>query len=181
MNNEFNNYMQLISGQEPQTSNKNQIDAADCEQIVAAFLQMFNSLAAAHWMRGNTLGAAWYKALQQTKQFIMSKNPDNPVIMYLRQVFAAHRANISRQMMTSPHRDDVIKSVPEKIHQWNTQIATNTTSALNTINTITAKYNIRNKGQHNTTITPPDVLRATVQKIMQTLHQNYINGTNNSR
>lgn len=168
MNNEFNNYMQLISGQEPQTSNKNQIDAADCEQIVAAFLQMFNSLAAAHWMHGNTLGAAWYKALQQTKQFIMSKNPDNPVIMYMRQVFAAHRANISRQMMTSPHRDDVIKSAPEKIRQWNTQVATDTTSALNTLNAITAKYNIRIVDNTQTTTQMPP----TVWNLMRAITQN---------
>lgn len=114
MNDDFNKYMQIIAGANINKSPDGQLTDTDKKNLGDAYFQLFYNLAATNWIRGGTLGTAWYHAISQIKQFVASKNAANPVALYLRQIFAAHKARWAQLMMTSPHRDDTVDAPSEK-------------------------------------------------------------------
>ena len=60
--------------------------------------------------------------------------------MYMRQIFAAHKAQWSKRIMTSPNKDKILNCPPEKKQEWNMRIAKNTNEALKTLNDTLALY-----------------------------------------
>lgn len=140
MNDAFEKNMALIAGANDQKKQEKALTDADKKKISSAYMKLFYSLSFAHWMRGISLGQAWYKALEQTKAFIASKSSENPATMYMRQIFAAHKAQWSKRIMTSPNKDKILNCPPEKKQEWNMRIAKNTNGALKTLNDTLALY-----------------------------------------
>lgn len=136
----FNQAMQMVAGQNPQKKQEKELSAEDKKKISSAYFQLFYALTFSHWLQGKSLGQAWYKALEQTKAFIASKNPSNQATMYMRQIFAAHKAKWSQHIMTSPMKDEVLELTPEKKQEWNMRVAKSTTEALNTLKEKFAAY-----------------------------------------
>lgn len=140
-NDEFSTNMKIIAGVNVQRDEqKRELADADKKKLSSAYFQLFYNLTFANWLRGGNLGTAWYRALAQMQQFVNSKSAKNPAGLYLRQVLSAHKARWAQLMMTSPHRNDVIRASPEKIQQWNQRVARATTQAMNGLNTTLAQY-----------------------------------------
>lgn len=140
MEDQFNQYMKIIAGENIQKKQEKVLSEADKKKISAAYFQLFYSLSFANWLKGTSLGQAWYKAIEQLKSFISSKSSENPATMYMRQIFAAHKAKWSQLIMTSPLKDTKIECTPEKKQEWNMRVAKNTNEALKNLNDTLALY-----------------------------------------
>lgn len=150
MQDNFNQYMKIIAGEKPQRTQEKTLSEADKKKISAAYFQLFYSLSFANWLKRTSLGQAWYKAIEQLKSFISSKSPENPATMYMRQIFAAHKAKWSQLIMTSPLKDTQIECTPEKKQEWNMRVAKNTTDALKNLNDMLALYKTNEQPKQKT-------------------------------
>lgn len=156
MNNDFNQYMQIIAGASVQKSPEKKLTDADKKKISDAYFELFYNLTAVNWFRGGNLGRAWYNSMAQMKQFVESKDAKNPAAMYMRQIFAAHNTRWSQIMMTSPHRDDTIDAPTEKRQEWLKRVSPKVSDMLKTLNETIAVYNVnddKNKNQSGQNIT----------------------------
>lgn len=142
MNDAFKTNMQIIAGEEPQKTQGKQLSDADKKKISEQYFKLFFNLTYTNWLRGKTLGESWYTALQQIEQFVNSKNAKNPAALYMRQVFAAHKAKWSQVMMTNKHREDVLQATPEQKQKWNQLAAQNVTTAINSLNGALKTYEL---------------------------------------
>ena len=111
MADDFNKNMQIIMGKSAQRDVE--LSADDKKNLSTAYQKLFANLTYNHWLRGGTLGKAWYNTLTQMKQFIQSMGTSGPAAMYLRQMFASHSAEWAKVMMTNPNRETVL-DVDEK-------------------------------------------------------------------
>lgn len=166
MNTEFDRYMYIIAGGTDKKAPQQTLDKNDQNNIAKAYFQLFNNLCAVNWLRGGSLGQAWYTTLNQIKQFIAAKNPKNPSVMYMRQIFAAHNTKMSQMMMTGQHRDDEIIATPQQRQEWNMRVAPNVTNAMNAINAIIAKYNVREQSATSAKMDYATALKIIIQKQM---------------
>lgn len=140
MNDDFNKYMQMIAGANLQKSTEKQLAESDRQRISQAYFDLFYNLTATTWLRGGSLGHAWYTAMAQMKSFVSARDAQNPAAMYMRQLVAAHNARWGQLMMTSPHRDDVIDVSPQLRQEWSQRVAKKSTAALAILNQILAAY-----------------------------------------
>lgn len=143
MNDDFNKYMQIISGANLKKSQEKQLSDADRKKLSDAYFELFYNLTATNWVQGGNLGHAWYVAINQMKSYVATKSAKNPAGLYLRQLFAAHNARWGQLMMTSPHREDTVDVSAEKRAEWKQRIAQKINAALKTLNTITAEYELK--------------------------------------
>lgn len=140
MTDNFETNMRLVAGENLHPTQEKQLSDVDKKKISESYFQLFFNLTYTNWLRGKTLGEAWYVSLQQIKQFVESKKGNNPAALYLRQIFASHKAKWSQVMMTSNHRDDVLQPTPEQKQNWSQRTAQNTTAALNALADIIKTY-----------------------------------------
>lgn len=145
----FNQAMQMVAGESQKKSQEKQLSAEDKKKISSAYFQLFYALSFTNWIQGKSLGQAWYKAIEQMKSFISSKNPENPTIMYMRQIFAAHKTKWSQHIMTSPLKDKVLELTPEKKQEWNMKVAKSVNEALKILNEKIALYEPEKKIDKN--------------------------------
>ena len=144
MNNDFNQYMQIIAGATVQKSSEKQLTNTDKKKIADAYFELFYNLTAVNWLRGGNLGRAWYNTMAQMKQFVESKNANNPANLYMRQIFAAHNTRWSQIMMTNPHRNDTIDAPTEKKQEWMKRVSPKVSGMLKVLNETIAAYNEKN-------------------------------------
>ena len=168
MNDAFEKNMQIIAGANLQNEQEKQLSAADKKKLSDNYFKLFFNLSYTNWLRGRSLGEAWYIAIKQMQQFIENKNGNNQASLYLRQIFASHKAKWSQVMMTSQHRDDILELTPEQKQNWNQRVAQNTTSALNILNDIIKTYSKPSSDNNKQAQTQQSDLKMAVQK-MQTL------------
>lgn len=142
MNNAFEKNMRIIAGEEPQKMQGKQLSDADKKKISEEYFKLFFNLTYINWLRGKTLGESWYLALQQIEQFVNSKNAKKPAALYMRQVFAAHKAKWSQIMMTNKHREDILQTTPEQKQKWNQQTAQNVSASMNYLNAALKTYEL---------------------------------------
>ena len=140
MMDDFDKNMQVIAGADSQQNQELQLSDADKKKLSEQYFKLFLNLTYTNWLRGKTLGQAWYTALSQLEQFIKNKKSHNPASLYLRQIFAAHKTKWAQVMMTNKHRDEVLDIKPELKQKWAQRAAQNTTSALNALNEIEKSY-----------------------------------------
>ncbi len=117
MNQTFQQNMAIVSGV-ARAKPEQQLSQAVKQQIAKSYFQMYFGLSMVNWLAGGKLGSAWHKAIRQMDTCIASKNANNPVTMYLRQIHAAHRARWAQVTMTNPNRDTEIKCAPENKKEW---------------------------------------------------------------
>lgn len=166
MNDAFNKNMQIITGKEPQSDKAKQLSESDKKKISKFYFRLFFNLAFTNWLRGKTLGQSWYMALSQLEQFVKSKNANNPAALYLRQVFAAHKARWSQVIMTNKHRDDMLQGSPEEKKQWNQRVAKSVSEAMNTLNDTLKAYDLpEQQKSENKQSAQQDVFKNAAQKM----------------
>lgn len=130
----FETNMRIIAGENLEKNQEKQLSDIDKKKITDAYFKLFFNLTYTNWLRGKTLGEAWYASLAQLEQYVNNKKGVNSASLYLKQIFAAHKTKWSQVMMTNKHRDDVLQATPEQKQKWTQETAKNTTSALNTLN-----------------------------------------------
>lgn len=116
------------------------------DKIARAYTDLFVGLGAANWGRGSdtTLGAAWYQATGQIRAMLGARDKNNAVTEYLNQVFASHSIQMSRQMMTSPHKDNTI-DIPENVRaEFIKRANKRVGDAMQVINQMTTQYQAKN-------------------------------------
>lgn len=164
MADEFDKNIQMIMGKS--VNQAPQLSADDKKSIAVAYQKLFANLTYNNWLRGGTLGNAWYKTLSQMKQFIQSNGTASPAAMYMRQIFASHSAEWSKVMMTNPNRESVL-DVDEKTRaKWNARTAQEMTAARESMMAMVKKYQAAEKdaSSKNKTATQ-DAFRAAAQKM----------------
>ena len=129
---------------EQETKNLEQTDT-----LRTQYMRLFDNLAMVNWLRGMTRGAAWYNALMQIHAFLSGKNPYNPVIKSLCEIFATHRPEQSRHIMLDKNRDEVCDIDPDARHQININATKNIYDALNKINSEIDKSVAHNNAKLN--------------------------------
>ena len=150
MADEFDKNIQMIMGKS--VGQAPQLSADDKKSIAVAYQKLFANLTYNNWLRGGTLGNAWYKTLSQMK--------------HMRQIFASHSAEWSKVMMTNPNRESVL-DVDEKTHaKWNARTAQEMTAARESMMTMVKKYQAVEKdaSSKNKNATQ-DAFRAAAQKM----------------
>lgn len=140
MNNEIDKNTAILMGQG--TPNQIQeIKPSEQQQLTNAYLKLFFGLAGTNWEhQDTTLGAAWYRALQQINGMIGAKDKNNPAAMYLNQIFVSHRAKWSQIIMTHHHKDAYMELSPDAKPQWHTRYSKNIADAMAAINAIIMRY-----------------------------------------
>lgn len=178
----FDKNMMIIAGENPKSTQEKQLNATDKKKISDEYFKLFFNLTYSNWLRGGNLGAAWYSAIEQIKQFVTAKNANNPASMYMRQIFVAHNARWAQVMMTNRHRNDVIDAPATQKQSWRERAAKNTTAALKALNDTVAAYTPRAQAKANATNAQPaqvDALRSAAQKmqmlIMTQMRQRHVN------
>ena len=81
MEDKFNQYMKIIAGESIQKKQEKVLSEEDKKKISSAYFQLFYNISFANWLKGASLGQAWYKAIEQIKSFISSKTHENPATM----------------------------------------------------------------------------------------------------
>lgn len=166
MADDFNKNMQIIMGKSAQRDVE--LSADDKKNLSTAYQKLFANLTYNHWLRGGTLGKAWYNTLTQMKQFIQSMGTSGPAAMYLRQMFASHSAEWAKVMMTNPNRETVLDVDEKTKSEWNRRTATDLTGARESILAMVNKYKAAEKSARasdNNTTKSPDMFNAAAQKI----------------
>lgn len=180
MNDAFNEKLQIIAGTESSQKAEKQLSEADKKKISESFFKLFFNLSFTNWLRGKTLGASWYTALQQLEQFVNSKNGKNPASLYLRQIFAAHKIKWNQVMMTNKHRDDMLNPTPEQKQKWNQRVAQNVHSSMTSLNDTLKSYELPEQKTEKSQSAQQDAIKLAAQKmqmlIMLRLKQNQRGG-----
>lgn len=140
MEDNFMQYMKVVAGENQQKTNEKKLSEKDKQKISSAYFQLFYNISFSNWLKGMTLGEAWYRAINKMKTFIASKSPENPATMYLRQIFSAHKTKWAQLIMTSPEKDTVIECSPEKKQEWMARIGTSINKNLTEINNTAGNY-----------------------------------------
>ena len=167
MEEDFNKYMKIIAGKNTQNTQQKNLSDIDKQKISSAYFQLFYNLSFANWLKGCSLGEAWYKAIEHMKAFISTKNQKNPATMYIRQIFAAHKIKWSHLIMTSQNKDSKINCNSEKRQEWNKRVAKNIADSLKIINDSIALYAAKEQSTENPSIQKSGFLSA--QQKMQML------------
>ena len=89
-------------------------------EIVKKYVNMYYSLTSMNWIKGDTLGVSWQKALRQMDEYVKSKtkvlgHPMNPCLIA---IHAKYRRAISETLLTNPNVDLKLELAPEKKKQW---------------------------------------------------------------
>lgn len=135
--------MMIIAGENVQKSQEKQLAVADKKKLSDAYIKLFIGLSFSNWLRGQTLGQAWYNALEQLKSYIATKDKNNPAAMYLNQVYAAHSTKWKQVVMTNPNKDAKIECPPELKQKWTEFAAKDTSGALSVLNGTLAQFAIK--------------------------------------
>ncbi len=165
MSDAFETNMRIIAGENLQPTQEKQLSDADKKKISESYFQLFFNLTYTNWLRGKSLGEAWYASLQQIKQFVESKKGNNNAALYLRQIFASHKAKWAQVIMTSKHRDDVLQATPEQKQKWAQRAAQNTTAALNALGDIIKTYSQPTQDNKKTQNAQPIDFKVAAQKM----------------
>ncbi len=138
MNDAFQKNMAIVMGECPKK--EVELTKAEKENLAAAYFKLYFGLALANWLRGGTVGAAWHRAMAQVDAMLGAKNANNPAVMYLRQVHAAHKTRWSKVMMTNQNRDKEIECGAKMLVKM-TQLANREVgSAMAVLNNVIGKY-----------------------------------------
>lgn len=141
MNQIFQQKMAVVMNQAPMTTKQQTLMPDEKKKLTAAYLETFFGLAMTNWLRGKTLGAAWYDAIGQMDSFIKTKNQNNPAAMHLAQFHGAQRVKWNKLAMTSNARDEKIEISAEQIDAMRKLAAQYTSRGLDKMNATLAKYN----------------------------------------
>lgn len=131
----------------------------DRQQLVRAYLKLYNGFSWVNWTDKNTLGRAWQMAFGQCESFLKNRNGKNLAAVYLTSVFASHKKHWSRVIMT--HRDSMNKINPndKNIQALRKRGMDMIRSAMDMINLILARYN-----EHAREVIKEQVLQAEPQQ-----------------
>lgn len=166
MNDNFQQAMTLVSGQTPQKAQEKQLTPEDKKKIYDAYFQLYYNLTLVNWLKGGGLGQAWFKALQQLKSFVSSKRNENPAVVYMHKMYAAHNTRWSKILMTHPYKDETIKCPTDKKQEWEKTASKNINSGLGVLNEHLRKYETKQSQTQK-----PESVFISTQKQMQMILQ----------
>lgn len=118
------------------------LSAATKEKLSRAYFKLYFGLSCVNWSYKKSLGAAWQSALGQIDAYISAKKQDNPAVIYLRQVNAAHKSAWPKNIMTHPQRDTKLNSPDPELQQWRRYGSQNIQSAMGEIAILLAQHEI---------------------------------------
>ena len=91
----------------------NELLPSEMRMIKFAMAEMFFGLARANQVQGKLLGTSREDALAQIASFIKTKNPDNIVVQYMRQVFMENHNKWAEMIVKSKKSQTAISHSPE--------------------------------------------------------------------
>ena len=116
------------------------IPLADRKKIAQAYYQFYHVFLLKNLLAGMTLGAASHNAMQMVRSKIASMDKNNPVTKYLSHINARHSKRVAKRIMTGKYRDARAIASPETREKLNTILPKLIQSAMNTFNTMSARY-----------------------------------------
>lgn len=141
---------------------KSPITRENRNKILHAYIAFYNAFLLQHLMAGKTLGASSHAALQMLNAKIATMDKSNPVTKLLKRIHRFHSKNITKLIMTNPHRDARATITPEQRARLSALVSKKFADATKTLNAMTAQYK-----QKTTTKTPiakkPQLVAAAVR------------------
>lgn len=110
-------FQKMLRGEQVAQPEKT-LSAADKKALSVAYFDLFFGLTGLNWAGGDTLGAAWNRARGQIKSMLELKNKNNPAVMYLNQIRAAHDTRWAKEEMTSPHAGEKLTLTGDGLARW---------------------------------------------------------------
>lgn len=173
-NPEIQQKMFILAGQKEQQQT---LSPETKKQIRKDCIGMFFSLAAINWCHGGSLGMAWQKGLEQMESYIKTKtkNPGNPVGIYLAEVYAKLKHDMAKTIMTSPHSQEPLKLNEESKKSWEEFCVKDANKKMANLNGVYNEYRPK-QILENSKAKSFDIAKQNTQQLMQQiLMQNFIN------
>ena len=131
--------MLMIMGEEK--NQKLELSKEEEKKIVQIYATMFFALVVMRWCRGETLGVARQKSLEQMNSFVKSKvNVAHPMNKYLMTINNQYHRFISQLNMTDKNSDKKIEVSSELATKWSMEATKQFKESLKLLNKMYAKY-----------------------------------------
>ena len=148
--------------------NKLELTKQEETQVAQHYLKMCYSLATIRWCRGETLGVARQKSLEQMDNFVKSKtNIANPVNKYLLSIHGRVSREFAEQNMTNPDSNENVKLHPVLAQKWSDQATKEFQKSLQILNEIHKKYMPEKNTENNPDTKSFNMAQQNVQKMLQ--------------
>lgn len=147
---QMNNNMATSAKTQNKKKKKSIISLSDRKKLVIAHYQMYRAFLLKNLMSGMTLGEASYKALQLVRAKLATMDKNNHVTKFLIRINKRRSKRIAKRIIPTKNRDARIIMILGQREKAVKEFPKLVTNALNTINTISARYKPKAK-----TITKP--------------------------
>ena len=157
-----NNNMATVAKTHSKKKKKSPITRENRNQILRAYIALYNAFLLQNLMSGKTLGASSHTALQLLTAKIATMDRANPVTKLLRRIHRYHSKRIAKLIMTSKHRDARATIRPEQRAKLTAFVAKKFAEANKTLNAMTAQYKPKSIAKQPVQRTP-QLVAATVR------------------
>lgn len=147
---------------------KLELSKAEENKIAKCYRKMYFALATIRWCRGETLGIARQKSLEQMNNYIKSKtNVAHPMNKYLMAINGQMHREISQTNMTDKNSDKKVEIGPELAKKWTAEATKEFQQNLKDLNEMYQKYMPQKDLKKMPATKSFDIAKQRAQQLMQ--------------
>lgn len=160
MDTQYEKMLGMINGQSVTGYEMSRLTDQEKQQINNAIEVLFIGETQLNWIAGGTLGDAWTKALDSTREKIFSIQGKNPAVLYARYATFEHRKRWHTNIVMSHEAHNILNCPNDKKKAWTDDAETKILNAIEILQNIIARFESG---------TPRDATQPVIEKTQQNI------------